>query len=247
MAILSLAELLDKALMVATEAHKGQTDKGGHPYILHPLAVAGRVKNVKQKIIALLHDVLEDTSITVEDLKKEGFHDDIIEAIIALTRKKGETYTEFCERVAKNILAIDVKIADIKENNTFERLSNPTEEDIVQFKSRSVRYEKALKYLYQNKVASKREEFHPGIAIPPAETLKEMMEEQNLTLKDLHEATGIPLHLLQRIMTAEARITEFLSEKLGRYFQTNLDFFYYLEEIYQESMKRLKEEDFSDE
>ncbi len=143
----TLSDLLDKAIIIATTAHKGQLDKGGNPYILHPIAVASRVKTIKQKIVAWLHDVLEDTMVTIEDLKNEGFPEDILSAVVALTRKKEETYTEFCERVSENDLAIDVKIADIQENLDFSRFTNPTEQDIEQYISRSKRYKKALEGL----------------------------------------------------------------------------------------------------
>lgn len=151
----TLAELLDKALLIATIAHKGQSDKAGMPYILHPLAVAGRVKSIKQKIVALLHDVVEDTDLTLDDLRKEGFPEDIIAGVDSVTRRKGETYADFCLRASQNELGIDVKIADIKENLDFSRLIHPTEEDIRQFESRSVRYRRELKNLYKAKISKK--------------------------------------------------------------------------------------------
>lgn len=151
----TLAELLDKALLIATTAHKGQTDKAGMPYILHPLAVAGRVQSIKQKIVALLHDVVEDTDLTLDDLRKAGFPEDIITGVDSVTRRKGETYAELCLRASQNKLGIDVKIADIKENLDFSRLINPTEEDIKQFESRAVRYRRELKNLYKAKISQK--------------------------------------------------------------------------------------------
>jgi len=243
MTILSLAELLDKAIIIATVAHKGQTDKGGNPYILHPMAVASRVKTIKQKIVAWLHDVPEDTSVTIEELRKEGFHEDILEALISLTRRSDETYSEFCQRASENELGIEVKIADIKENLDFSRLTNPTKEEIASFYSRSARYQNALRFLYKKKIDRKKTEFKSGIAIAPAETLKEMLEDREITLNDLKLATGLPLHLLERIMRAEVKITEFISEKLGNFFHTDLDFFLKLEKTYQETIQRLKEEE----
>jgi plasmid maintenance system antidote protein VapI len=245
MSAFTLAELLNKAMNIAIEAHKGVTDKGGNPYILHPDAVASRVKTIKQKIVAWLHDVVEDTKTTFDDLRKEGFPEDIIQAIVAVTRRENESYAEFCIRASENEIAIDVKIADIKENLDFSRLVNPTEEDIRKFESRAVRYQKALKMLIQKKISDKQQEFKPDYAIPPAETLQEILEDREITLQDVKNTTGIPLHLLERIMKAEAKIDEFTSEKLGIYLHIPKDFLYRLEVNYQETLARLKKEESS--
>lgn len=151
MSVYTLDQLLEKAIAIATVAHKGQKDKGGNPYIKHPEAVANRLKDVKRKIVAWLHDVIEDTHITAEDLIREGFPTDIVDAVIAMTRRKEETYIEFCHRVAENELAIDVKIEDIEENLDFSRIPDPTEEEISAFESRAKRYRKALLFLKEKR------------------------------------------------------------------------------------------------
>ncbi len=123
--------MLSKAIIIATEAHLGQVDKGGEAYILHPLRVMMSIKDYEHKIVAVLHDVLEDTLVSAEDLRLEGFNEKIIEALIHLTRRDNESYEEFIDRVIKNPIARAVKLADIKDNMDLSRLENPTEEDYV--------------------------------------------------------------------------------------------------------------------
>lgn len=115
--------MLNKALEIAYNAHLGQTDKAGVPYILHPMRVALHCLTEDEKIVALLHDVVEDTSITMEDLKTEGFSDEVISALCCLTKVKGEDYKTFIERVATNKLATQVKIQDLKDNMDVSRLN----------------------------------------------------------------------------------------------------------------------------
>lgn len=138
-----LGILLEKAIILASENHKGQKDKGGNPYILLPLAVMNRVHAIDEKIVAALHDVVEDTDITFDDLRHVGFFENIISAIDSLTRRNNETYMEFIIRCNDNSLAKTVKIADIEENMDLSRIPNPTEQDY----SRLKRYDKALKLL----------------------------------------------------------------------------------------------------
>jgi len=113
--------LLTEAIIIATSAHNGQFDKCGEPYILHPMRVMLSVISVKERIIAILHDVVEDTDITIETLKKT-FPLDIIEAIASITHKRSESYIEYLERCCKNPLAINIKRADISDNNSPIRL-----------------------------------------------------------------------------------------------------------------------------
>lgn len=108
--------MLNKALNIAYKAHIGQLDKGGSPYILHPVRVALHCQTEDEKIVALLHDVVEDTSITFEDLKTEGLDDRLLEALKCLTKEAGEDYKAFIERVSTNRLATKVKIQDLKDN-----------------------------------------------------------------------------------------------------------------------------------
>ena len=115
-------KLLEKAIGIATEAHRGQTDRYGAPYILHPLRVMHRVNNEKEKIVAILHDVVEDTDWTFAALKKEGFSKDIIAALDCVTKREGEPYEKFVKRSGSNPLALRVKLADLEDNMDIRRM-----------------------------------------------------------------------------------------------------------------------------
>ncbi|WP_312117635.1 HD domain-containing protein [Brevibacillus reuszeri] len=141
---------LEKAIVIATEAHAGQVDKGGSPYILHPLRIMLRMRTEDTMIAAVLHDVLEDTDVTVEDLKKAGISEAVIEGVVALTKQAGETYTDFIRRAKCNSIAKTVKLADLEDNCDLTRLSNPTEEDF----QRVERYKRARSELLLNFSAS---------------------------------------------------------------------------------------------
>lgn len=123
---------IELAIEIALKGHAGQEDKAGMPYILHPLAVANKVKSVDEKIVAILHDVLEDTDIT-EDTLRERFGGEIVDAIVALTRKRRESYKKFVMRVSENKLATAVKIADMEHNMDLSRLPKITEADRDRF------------------------------------------------------------------------------------------------------------------
>lgn len=114
--------MIAKALDIAYNSHKGQVDKGGNPYILHPIRVALHCQNEDEKIVALLHDVVEDTDVTIENLRIEGFDQHILDAIEALTKVEGENYEQFIQRVAQNDLATRVKIQDLKDNMDTSRI-----------------------------------------------------------------------------------------------------------------------------
>ena len=121
---------LDSAIVLASQTHMGQKDKGGSVYILHPLRVMMQMENEDEKIVAVLHDVVEDSSLTFDDLKNQGFSNDIIDALKCLTKEKGEAYEDFIERVSQNRLATKVKIADIKDNIDVTRLKTINEKDL---------------------------------------------------------------------------------------------------------------------
>ncbi len=122
---------LTRAIIIAAEAHDGQFDKGGHPYILHPLRVMMNLSNEDERIVAVLHDVIEDTKVSSSDLYNEGFSIEIIEAIDCLSRNGLETYEEFIIRVKKNALSTKVKIKDILDNLDLSRIPNRTVKDDV--------------------------------------------------------------------------------------------------------------------
>jgi (p)ppGpp synthase/HD superfamily hydrolase len=132
--------MLDKAILIAAQAHLGQKDKSGAPYILHPLRMMLRFKSEAEMIVAVLHDVVEDNpDWTLERLRAEGFSAEIIDAVDHLTRREEESYKEFVKRAQQNPLARQVKLADLEDNMDLKRVKNLTETD----KERLARYHKA--------------------------------------------------------------------------------------------------------
>jgi len=126
-------EMLDKMLVLVTNAHAGQFDKGGHPYILHPLKVMHYLKSDDEELqcIALGHDVIEDTRVTYRDLKDAGMSVRVIDAIRALTKQPGQTFEEYKDAVFANRDAMLVKLADLRHNTDIRRLKGVTEKDIA--------------------------------------------------------------------------------------------------------------------
>ena len=120
---------IEHAIQIAARAHAGQVDRAGQPYILHPLRVMLAVKGQDERIAAVLHDVVEDTAITMDDLRSEGFPKEVLNAILALTKTKGETRLAAAARAAANPIARAVKLADVADNMDLSRISKPTEED----------------------------------------------------------------------------------------------------------------------
>ena len=127
-------ELYDLALRIAIEAHKGQTDKSGREYVMHPIRVAERCKNVKAKIVALLHDTIEDTDVTPDSLRADGFPEEIINGILSVTKREGESYEDFVSRAAQNPIGREVKIADLEDNMDVRRLEELTDEDVARLR-----------------------------------------------------------------------------------------------------------------
>lgn len=142
-------DLLSKMIIFATEKHHGQTCKGGQPYILHPLKVMDNVSSIDAKVVAVAHDLLEDTDTAVIDLQKLGCSDEIINALLALTKLKDETRIEAALRAAGNRLACEVKLADVLHNMDTSRLTKITEKDLLRLKQ----YEDVLVLLRSAKTA----------------------------------------------------------------------------------------------
>jgi (p)ppGpp synthase/HD superfamily hydrolase len=120
---------LERAIAIAAEGHTGQLDKAGQPYILHPIRVMLRVSGVSERMAAILHDVVEDTPVTLAQLATEGFSKEVLDAVDALTKRPGETRLEAARRAAANPIARVVKLADNAENMDLSRISNPTQKD----------------------------------------------------------------------------------------------------------------------
>ncbi len=125
---------LERAIELAAKAHAGQVDKGGQPYILHPIQVMLRVTGTEARIAAVLHDIVEDADFTIEELRKEGFSESVLEAVAALTKQEGERRIDAASRVAGNKIARSVKLADITENMDLSRIENPSEKDYERVK-----------------------------------------------------------------------------------------------------------------
>lgn len=136
-------ELLERALEIATKAHKGQVDKSGAVYIFHPIRVAELCTTEEEKIVALLHDTIEDTSVTAEYLLEQGFPRTIVDAVLGVTRRDDETYEEFVRRAGLNPISKQVKIHDLEDNMDIRRLSEVTEKDLARLN----KYLRAYKYL----------------------------------------------------------------------------------------------------
>lgn len=117
-----MATMFSVALVLAAMAHDGQKDKGGHPYILHPMRVASHMNSDTLRAAAVLHDCFEDTDMTEEELLESGISPGIVELVHVLTQREEETYTDYVMRVSKNRLATIVKIADLNDNIDLTRI-----------------------------------------------------------------------------------------------------------------------------
>ena len=127
-------ELYDHALRIAIRAHEGQKDKSGREYIMHPIRVAERCKDPRAKIVALLHDTIEDTDVTPDYLHSQGFTDEIIEGVLSVTKREGESYEDFVSRAALNPLGREVKRADLEDNMDIRRLETISDEDVTRLR-----------------------------------------------------------------------------------------------------------------
>ena len=125
-------ELLDKMLVLATNAHHGQFDRGGKPYILHCLKVMHNLKSDDEELqcIALGHDIIEDTKTTYKDLREAGFTDRVIDGIRHMTKQPGQTYDEYKEQIFTSKDAMRVKMADLQHNSDIRRLKGVTQKDL---------------------------------------------------------------------------------------------------------------------
>ena len=135
---------IESAIQIAVAAHAGIKDKGGKPYILHPIKVMMRVETEEEQIVAILHDVVEDTDWTFDALRNEGFSETVIEALETVTKQsEDEDYEDFIKRSLRNDIGRKVKIADLRENLDVTRIGELSEKDI----KRINKYKKALQTL----------------------------------------------------------------------------------------------------
>jgi (p)ppGpp synthase/HD superfamily hydrolase len=121
---------LGRAIAIAAQAHQEQRDKAGAPYILHPLRIMAQMSTEAEMIVAVLHDLLEDTEWTIDQLRAEGFSADVLAALECVTRRDKETYDAFIERARSNTLARRVKLADLEDNMDLRRIAQITDRDI---------------------------------------------------------------------------------------------------------------------
>lgn len=122
---------LDAALAIAIQAHAGQVDKADRPYILHPLRLMFQMETEDEMITAVLHDVVEDSDMTLDELRQAGFSEEVVTAVAAVSRQDDETYEEFIRRLRPNALATKVKLADLTDNMDIRRLKTITPKDLA--------------------------------------------------------------------------------------------------------------------
>jgi (p)ppGpp synthase/HD superfamily hydrolase len=137
---------LEEAIRIAVEAHRGQKDRAGAPYVLHPLRMMFRLQTAAERMAAVLHDLVEDTDWTVERLREHGFPTEVVEAVDHLTRREGERYEDFVERAAAHPVALRVKIADLEDNMDVRRTGALEERDV----ERLSRYHRAWRRLTED-------------------------------------------------------------------------------------------------
>ena len=143
---------LEDAILLAAKAHRGRKDKAGAAYILHPLRVMRRMNTREERIVAVLHDLLEDTEYSLEDLREAAYSGRILRSLSHLTHRKGEPYEDFIERVKADSLACRVKIADLRDNLNLSRIKKPKERDLM----RAKKYRRALRVLLKAERQSTR-------------------------------------------------------------------------------------------
>jgi (p)ppGpp synthase/HD superfamily hydrolase len=134
---------LERAITIAAQAHAGQVDKAGAPYILHPIRVMLRMNTDEERMVAVLHDVIEDSDWTLDRLRAEGFPEAVLEAIESVSRRPEETYEEYVLRAGRSAMGRRVKLADLEDNSDLSRIAEPTEKD----RARIEKYRRAIALL----------------------------------------------------------------------------------------------------
>lgn len=141
---MNLKEQLNRAISIAIEAHNGQLDtQNDRPYIEHPFRVMNAGQTLQEKIVGILHDIIEDTSWTINQLREEGFSEEIVDAIDAISVRDNEQYDDYLLRVGKNSIAVRVKINDLTDNMDIRRLNEINYQSLARLQ----KYLKAYKQL----------------------------------------------------------------------------------------------------
>ena len=133
-----MSQYLHRAIKIACEAHQGQSSINGEPYILHPLRLLIKAKSNEERIIAILHDVIEKTNISLLDLKNNGFDQNIISSIDSLSRRRSESYIEYIERLMQNKISVKIKLLDLADNIKIHSKNNYNgiyDAKIIQYKN----------------------------------------------------------------------------------------------------------------
>ena len=141
-----MPKIIEDAIELATEAHRDQKDKNGQPYIYHPIRVMLAVQSDYEKMVAIMHDIIEDTNWTLEDIAMEGFPNEVVKAVKAITKKKNQPYDEYLEIVKANPIARTIKIADVRDNASPMRLYMLSPDTVIRL---TKKYSMALKYLLE--------------------------------------------------------------------------------------------------
>ena len=135
--------IFDRAIAMAAHAHAGQVDKAGQPYLLHVLRVMSHMTTDDERIVAILHDVVEDSDYTIEDVRAEQFPEEVVAAVALLTKPDSADYEKYVAAVSGNPLARAVKLADLEDNMDVRRITHPTDKDLA----RLLKYRRAWAFL----------------------------------------------------------------------------------------------------
>ena len=138
-----MSQYLHKAITIACEAHQGQSSINGEPYILHPLRLLIKAKSNEERIIAILHDVIEKTNLSLLDLKNKGFDQNIISSIDSLSRRRSESYIEYIKRLMQNKISVKIKLLDLVDNIKIHSENN----DNRIYDAKIIQYKNALKQI----------------------------------------------------------------------------------------------------
>ena len=141
---------LDRSILIAAQAHQDQKDRYDKPYILHPLRLMMNVDSETEKIVAILHDVVEDSEWTLDDLKNEGFSDTVIAAVDCLTKRENEKYFDYIERTKANPIAQKVKLADLEDNMDLKRIDNLSDKDLKRLERYHLAWQELKKLAHNN-------------------------------------------------------------------------------------------------
>ena len=138
-------DMTKKAMKLCFEAHKDQVDKSGLPYVFHPFHVAEQMQDEVTTTVALLHDVVEDTDYTIQDLIEMGFSQAVTDALALLTHDKSVSYSDYVSAIKNNLVARAVKIADLKHNSDLSRLDSVNDDDMARIE----KYRRSLNILLE--------------------------------------------------------------------------------------------------